>query len=51
MNASLAPFRDRRHELAKDPDRVLEVLHDGARRAKTIASQTMREVKEAVGLP
>jgi len=51
MNASLAPFRDRRHELAKDPDRVLEVLHDGARRAKTIASQTMGEVKEAVGLP
>ena len=51
MNASLAPFRDRRHELAKDPDRVLEVLHDGARRAKAIASQTMREVREAVGLP
>jgi len=51
MNASLAPFRDRRNELAKDPDRVLEVLHDGARRAKAIASQTMREVREAVGLP
>jgi hypothetical protein len=27
------------------------VLQDGAQRAKVIASQTIREVKEAVGLP
>jgi tryptophanyl-tRNA synthetase len=51
MNANLAPFRQRRAELAKDPDSVMDVLHDGARRAKAIASQTMREVREAVGLP
>jgi len=51
MNASLAPFRERRNELAKNPGYVKEVLDDGARRAKAIASQTLREVKEAVGLP
>jgi tryptophanyl-tRNA synthetase len=51
MNANLAPFRQRRSELAQDPDLVRNVLQDGALRAKAIASQTMREVKEAVGLP
>ena len=51
MNANLAPLRERRNELAKNPDSVMDVLNDGARRAKAIASQTMREVKEAVGLP
>lgn len=51
MNASLAPLRARRNELAKRPEYVNEVLDDGAKRAKAIASQTMREVREAVGLP
>jgi tryptophanyl-tRNA synthetase len=51
MNANLAPFRQRRSELAQDPDLVRNVLQDGALRAKAIASQTMRAVKEAVGLP
>jgi tryptophanyl-tRNA synthetase len=51
MNANLAPFRQRRSELAQDPDFVRNVLEDGALRAKAIASQTMRAVKEAVGLP
>jgi tryptophanyl-tRNA synthetase len=51
MNLNLAPFRQRRAELAKDPAGVLDVLHDGAGRAKAIASQTMREVREAIGLP
>ena len=41
MNANLEPFRQRRAELAKDPGSVMDVLHDGARRAKAIASQTM----------
>ena len=51
LNASLAPFRERRAELARNPDDVLDVLREGARRAKVIASQTMQEVREAVGLP
>jgi tryptophanyl-tRNA synthetase len=51
LNARLEPFRMRRSELARDPEQVWEVLHDGARRAKVIAQQTMAEVREAVGLP
>jgi tryptophanyl-tRNA synthetase len=51
LNAALAPFRERRAELAKDPTYVLGVLEDGASRARLIAEQTMSEVREAVGLP
>lgn len=51
LNAHLAPFRARRAELARDPDAVMDVLHEGARRARVIAEQTMVEVREAVGLP
>jgi tryptophanyl-tRNA synthetase len=51
LNSHLEPFRARRNELAKDPNYVRGVLDDGARRARTIAEQTMVEVREAVGLP
>ena len=51
LNEALAPFRERRNELAKDPAYVMGVLDDGANRARKIAEQTMREVRDAVGLP
>ncbi|NPV75050.1 MAG: tryptophan--tRNA ligase [Anaerolineae bacterium] len=51
LNAHLAPFRARRAELDQKPDDVWNVLEDGARRAREIAEQTMREVRAAVGLP
>jgi tryptophanyl-tRNA synthetase len=51
MNAALAPFRERRAEIAKDPQGVWDILHDGARRAGAIAEATMHEVRDAVGLP
>ncbi|OGO27849.1 MAG: tryptophan--tRNA ligase [Chloroflexi bacterium RBG_16_54_11] len=51
LNAHLEPFRARRNALAKDPGLVTDVLADGARRAQSIAEQTMRDVREAVGLP
>ncbi|MEJ2557019.1 MAG: tryptophan--tRNA ligase [Anaerolineae bacterium] len=47
----LAPFRERRAQLADDPDHVWDVLHDGAERARAIARQVIAEVKAAVGLP
>ena len=46
-----APFRERRAELASDPDYVWDILADGARRAREVASSVIAEVKEAVGLP
>jgi tryptophanyl-tRNA synthetase len=51
LNTALEPFRARRAELEKSPDGVWDVLRDGAKRARTIAQQTMDEVREAVGLP
>jgi tryptophanyl-tRNA synthetase len=51
LNANLAPFRQRRAELARDLDYVQDVLDDGARRARVIAEETMVEVRKAVGLP
>jgi tryptophanyl-tRNA synthetase len=51
INQHLAPFRERRTALASDPQHVWRVLEDGADRARTIADATMREVREALGLP
>lgn len=50
LNANLAPFRQRRAEFDQKPDQVWDILHDGRDRAKVIASQTMHEVREAIGL-
>ena len=41
----------KRAEIAAKPDQVWDVLHDGARRARSIAEETMKEVREAVQLP
>jgi tryptophanyl-tRNA synthetase len=49
LNKDLEPFREKRAELVKDPEYVRDILFDGAKRARVIASQTMREVREAIG--
>jgi tryptophanyl-tRNA synthetase len=46
----LAPIRERRAEIGRDPNRVWEVIADGDRRARAVAQATMREVREAMGL-
>ena len=51
LNENLAPFRSTRAEFASRPDDIQAILNDGARRAKKIASQTMKEVRAAIGLP
>ncbi len=51
LNAHLEPFRARRAEIGQDPGTVQDVLQDGKRRAQAIASQTIAEVKDAIGLP
>ncbi len=50
INTSLAPLRERRQALAGNPKYITEVLSDGARRAHAIARETIREVKEKMGL-
>jgi tryptophanyl-tRNA synthetase len=51
LNKHLEPFRAKRAELAADPNHIQDILHDGAKRARTIAEQTMVEVREAMQLP
>ena len=51
LNKKLEPFRAKRAQLAADPNYVIDVLHDGAKRACSIAKQTMNEVRDAVQLP
>jgi tryptophanyl-tRNA synthetase len=51
LNKHLEPFRARRAEIASKPDAVMEILEDGASRARVIARKTMEEVKAAVHLP
>jgi len=46
-----APFRERRAALAADPDRVWDILSDGAHRASAIAAETIAEAKASMGLP
>lgn len=46
----LEPIQQRRAQLERDRDRVREVLEDGAARAREVASQTVKEVKQAMGL-
>lgn len=49
LNKHLEPFRAKRAELEKDPDKVHDILLDGAKRARMIASETMEEVRAAIG--
>jgi len=50
INRALQPFRERRSIVAARPGYVGEVLADGARRARVIATETLREVKGKMGL-
>jgi len=50
INTTLEPFRERRAKLATKPQYVTDMLADGAQRAKVIAQETLREVKQKMGL-
>ena len=45
-----APMRKRREELEKDPGYIQSILKKGAEKANAIASETLEEVRKAVGL-
>ena len=51
INKALAPFRERRAQIAQKPGYVDEVLAEGARRAHAIAEETIKEVRDKMGLP
>ena len=51
LNNNLVPFRERRAAFAQEPGKIWDILHDGAKRARLIAEETMVEVRAAIGLP
>jgi tryptophanyl-tRNA synthetase len=50
MIRTLAPIRERALALQEEPERVDEILADGAAAARRIASETVREVRDLMGL-
>jgi tryptophanyl-tRNA synthetase len=50
INAYFGPFREKRKQLAAQPDYVEEVLRRGAQRARAEARATMALVRQAVGM-
>ena len=49
MIRALAPIRERALALQEQPERVDEILAEGAAAARRIASETMREVRDRMG--
>ena len=45
LDIVLKPIRERRAELAKNPEAIYEILRQGSTRAKNVAAQTLKEVK------
>ena len=48
LKEGLEPIRTKRRELEADIDRVKEIMEEGNKKSRTIARQTMEQVREAV---
>jgi tryptophanyl-tRNA synthetase len=50
LQSLLAPIRERREALARDPAQVMAILKQGTQQARDVAARTLSEVKNAMGL-
>jgi tryptophanyl-tRNA synthetase len=50
LEERLAPIRERRRELLDKPEELRSILHDGAGRAREVASRTIERARAAMGL-
>jgi tryptophanyl-tRNA synthetase len=50
INAELAPMRARAQAYVDDPTLVRNIIADGCEKAKRLAAETMRDVRETMGL-
>jgi tryptophanyl-tRNA synthetase len=50
LSETFAPMRERAAELRSDPNQLAEILAAGREVAQKVARETMREVREAIGL-
>ena len=48
MDKVLKPIRERREELAKNPEAIYEILRKGSEKAEKVAAQTLKELKQAM---
>ena len=46
--ARIEPMRQKREELSRRPDTVMDILKDGSARARKVAQATMEEVHRAM---
>lgn len=50
LNALLEPMRERRQPYLDNPHRIDEILQAGTSKARAVAKETMREVRDAIGI-
>ena len=50
LNEFIKPLREKREQLASNPDYVLDILKEGGKRAKAIAEKKMEQVRDVVGV-
>ena len=50
LQETVAPIREKRAELARDPDSVMDILRTGTRRGREITERTKEEVAAGLGL-
>jgi tryptophanyl-tRNA synthetase len=50
LNTAMDPLRERRAALEAHPERVREIIHEGSRKARGIAVETMQRVRAALHL-
>ena len=48
MDKILKPIRERREELAKNPEAIYKMLEEGSVKARKAAAETLQEVKRAM---
>ncbi len=50
LQAELEPIRNRRKDFEKDKELIYKILLDGSNKAREIASNTLKEVRNAIGI-
>ena len=50
LENELAPIRERREKYAQDIDSVYEMLEEGSKKANEKANETLKQVRDAIGL-
>ncbi len=50
LNEILTPIREKRKELAKNPEVIFEILFKGTDKAKAVANENLEKLKTAMGI-